>query len=169
MSWYIADTMLRYDKDGVIPLYMFGHQVSTHATHNREEFFNVLHTHTPTNQSTNLLEALSRAFDDHLHSPDRMLFLVITDGQPNTGQEGEIKRLLSARLPPVDPTGDRVNLLFIRIGDDPGAIRFLQDLDDCKAVGSWVDTKSDNAIYQMGPENVIVNAFFEHLDSQIQS
>lgn len=160
--------MLRYDKDGEIPMYMFGNQVSSHVARSREEFFQVLNTHTPTNQTTNLLEALRRAFDVHLHSPDRMLFLVITDGQPNAGQEREIQRLIKGRVPPVDPAGDRVNLLFVRVGDDPGAIKFLSDLDDCASIGQWVDTKSDNAIYRMGPENVIVNSFYEHLDAHFQ-
>lgn len=128
----------------------------------------VLNTHTPTNQSTNLLEAMQVAFNDQLMKPDPLLFLIITDGQPNPGQEKEIKRLIKARLPAVDPTGDRVNILFIRIGDDQGAITFLKNLDDCKSIGDWVDTKSDNAVYQMGPENILMNAIFEHLDGQFQ-
>ena len=66
-----------------------------------------------------------------------------------------------------DPGGDRLNVLFIRIGDDPGAIDFLQDLDDCARIGDNVDTKSDNEAFVLGPRCLVLNAIFEHLEGDM--
>eukprot|EP00906_Rhabdomonas_costata_P011856 RCo016860 len=163
---YLADSLMEYDKDKTLPIIFFGYHASEVVLTDTGEFLTAVKQHAPTRETTNLLEALTLGFDRHINRQDNVLFIVLTDGAPDAGQEPQIKKLIQKRLARADPKGTRLNVLFIRFGDDPGAIRFLQDLDDCREVGQNVDTKSDNAMYAMGPKNLIVNAIHEHLDAQ---
>ena len=113
-----------------------------------------------------MYDAMVLAFDRYANDLENVLFIVLTDGEPISGQHDRIKQLIQQRLTRSDPKGNRLNMLFIRFGDDQGAIRFLRDLDDCQEISQTVDTKSDNAMYQMGPKNLILNAIHEHLDAQ---
>eukprot|EP00386_Alphamonas_edax_P011707 GDKI01036888.1.p3 GENE.GDKI01036888.1~~GDKI01036888.1.p3 ORF type:complete len:146 (-),score=41.57 GDKI01036888.1:227-664(-) len=118
--------------------------------------------------STNLFAALDHAFNHHIPADraTKVLFIVLTDGQPD--DESSVKRIIEQKVSRVDPKGEWLNILFIRIGDAPGAIRFLEDLDDCREIGGNVDVKSDNQVYEMGPQNLILNAIFEHLEGPRQ-
>ena len=149
-------------------MYLFSSEVKHLQARSRNDLIEKLHSRSP-GGTTNLLGALEYAFREELptYSHDEgILFIVMTDGEPDSGQAPRIQRLIRDKLPPLDPSGDRLNVLFIRFGDDPSAIKFLQNLDDCREIGAWVDTKSDNAVYEMGPDNLIANAIYEHLDSQ---
>ena len=163
---YLSEALLEYDKDRSLPLIFFGYHAVELVATNKDEFFAVVKEHAPTQETTNMLEALTLAFDRHVNEEENVLFVVLTDGAPNAGQEPEIKRLIFDRLTKADHEGKRLNSLFLRFGDDPAAINFLKDMDDCEEIGDNVDTKSDNAMYAMGPKNLIVNAIHEHLDAE---
>lgn len=167
-SLYLADTMLRHDKDGLVPVYFFSSQFVEVGVRTREELFAQLSRVRP-GGGTNLLGVLKAAFAKHASREQNTLFVVLTDGQPDAGQNRHIKNLISNTMPKLDPSGNCLNVLFIRIGDDNGAIKFLQELDDCPEIGDWVDTKADNDIYQYGPENLLTNAIYEHLEAEFGS
>ncbi|KAG2392446.1 hypothetical protein C9374_012698 [Naegleria lovaniensis] len=164
---YLAESVFEYDANGSVPIFFFDDQVVEYQATNIGQMLVSFRNHRP-GGSTNLLDALKMAFDRHLNNHENILFIVFTDGSPNSGQEPKILDLIYNRVVKSDPTGNRVNVLFIRHGDDSGAIEFLRHLDDCKKVGENVDTKSDNAIFAMGPKNVILNAIYEHLDAQFK-
>ena len=113
-----------------------------------------------------MFAALEMAFNRDLSH--RILFIVLTDGEADNDQKPLIKRLIELRLTHHDLAGDRLNVLFVRIGDDFKARMFLRDLDDCREIGQSVDTKTDNLIYEMGPRNMILNAIHEHLDDRFK-
>lgn len=167
---YIAESLFARSSHPHIPLYLFSSLVQHTMVSNRNQLVDKLHRLTPSG-TTNLLGALQLAFSTELpkYRPDHgILFIVMTDGEPNPGQERAIQTLIAQKLPPLDPSGDRLNVLFIRFGDDPTAVRFLRSLDDCAQIGAWVDTKSDDAVYAMGPDNLIANAIYEHMDQHYQ-
>ena len=163
LVWYLAESMFYYDKDGRIPLIFFGDDVVQTEVHNCHELYNYFYTYRPTTETTNLYAALRAAFFNCV-TDENTLFLVVTDGCPNVGQESQIKDLIFECITRKDVGGNRLNVLFLRIGDDSGAIRFLQDLDDCVKIGENVDTKSDNEAYSYGPKALMLNAIYEHLE-----
>ncbi|KAG2374351.1 hypothetical protein C9374_010921 [Naegleria lovaniensis] len=165
---YLAESVFEYDANGSVPIFFFDNNVVEEEATSIGQMLVKFRNHKPQNGSTNMLEALRMAFDRHLNNRENILFIVFTDGCPNAGQEIKILDLIHKKVVKSDPTGNRVNILFIRHGDDQGAIEFLQYLDDCQLIGENVDTKSDNAIFAMGPKNVILNAIFEHLDEEFK-
>ena len=168
LVWYLAESMFYYDKDGRIPVVFFGDSAVQTEVHNCYELYDQFYRNRPTTETTNLYAALRTAFFN-CATEENTLFLVVTDGCPNAGQESQIKDLIFECITRKDPSGNRLNVLFLRIGDDSGAIRFLQDLDDCVKVGENVDTKSDNEAFAMGPKPLILNAIFEHLETKSAS
>jgi hypothetical protein len=160
---YLIETMLKHDKDGAIPVIFFSSRIDHQVVTSPAELVQAFKNHPP-NGSTNLLQALEMSFAKYAGPSESVLFVVFTDGQPDPGQPRPIKNLIRQRLTTADPTGNRLNVLFIRMGDDPSAIRFLQDLDDCQEIGDWVDTKADNDVYRLGPESLLINAIFENLE-----
>lgn len=165
---YMAESIFEYDKDGQIPIVFFGDRAEHVVVDSIGKMMVQFKKRKPA-ESTNMYDALKLAFDRELKEADNTLFIMFTDGAPNPGQEPHIKTLIHDRLSKRDPKGARLNILFLRLGDDEKAMAFLQDLDDCAEIGENVDTKSDNAMYAMGPKNLMLNAIHEHLDAQYQS
>ena len=161
---YLVDSLFQYDKDGKIPVVFFGDESEEVIATSVDQLLDSFKSRRPTNECTNLLSALNLAFARHV-TGEPTLFICFTDGCPNRGQEPHIKSAIHHFLSTNDPPGERLNILFLRVGDDPGAIAFLRDLDDCPEIGNNCDTKSDNAMYAMGPKNLILNAIHEHLDA----
>ena len=162
---YLVDSLFEYDKDGKIPVVFFGDESEEIIASSIPQLLDLFKTRRPTEECTNLLSAVNLAFARHV-TGENTLFICFTDGCPNRGQEPHIKSTIQHFLSSDDPSGERLNILFLRVGDDPGAIAFLQDLDDCPEIRNNCDTKPDNAIYVMGPKNLILNAIHEHLDAQ---
>jgi len=164
---YISDTIFRYDKDGEIPVIFFGDSAKQTKVRSSQELFDQFESNIPNNETTNMLAALHTAFSENISNPaENTIFIVVTDGSPNDGQETKIKGLIYDQVSRRDPSGEKLNVLFLRVGDDEGAIRFLQDMDDCVRIGENVDTKSDNEAYELGPKNLILNGIFEHLEDK---
>lgn len=163
---YLSESMFKYDKDGEIPVIFFDHKIEEVLVHNPNELMNAFNNRLPNNGTTNLFSALEYGFKKYIDM-QHTLFIVITDGQPDSGQESRIEELIYNKLTLNDPQGDRFNVLFLRIGDDPGAKAFLQRMDDSDYIGKNVDTKEDDALYKHGPDNLILNAITEHLDSTL--
>ena len=169
VSKYLAESIFEYDADGKVPVVFFSNTVKTEVVSNSNQLFTAFNKYIP-DSGTNLLGALQTAFSNYATDPTQnTLFIILTDGAPAHGQEPEIQKLIKNTLTAWDPSGRRLNALFIRIGDNIHAVKYLKRLDKCKEIGENVDTKSDNLVYQMGPKNLILNAIYEHLDDQFPS
>jgi hypothetical protein len=97
-----------------------------------------------------------------LNDVDIFLFIVFTDGVPDDTHQ--VASFIQQEIYRRDPEGDRINILFLRFGDDPGALKFLQDQDDHPVYGGNVDHKSDNAPYVLGPKLLVLNALEEEIE-----
>ena len=168
---YLAESIFEYDADGHVPLVFFGHEATSVEAKSIGQMLLSFKKEKPTNETTNLVSALQLAFEKY-SSPssedEKILFIVLTDGSPNSGQEPVVEKIIEENLKKNGIKDEALNILFVRIGDDPGAVQFLNNLDNSTCVGDVVDTKSDNMVYQMGPKNLILNAIFEHLDKEYQ-
>lgn len=174
---FLASEFFNLDSDGSIPIFFFESRVEEVTVRSVDDMERAFLARSPTG-STNLLGALEMAFSRHLNDSDKTIFVVFTDGEPNPGQVPRIKQLIEDKVVSScrrynntgsDTIGNRVNILFIRHGDERSAIRFLQDLDDCQEIGDFVDTKSDNAVFKMGATLTILNAIHEHYDHHFQN
>lgn len=112
--------------------------------------------------STALHLALNESLRE-LNDVDNFLYIVFTDGVPD--DPAAISKFNSQEIYGRDPKGDRINILYLRFGDDPGAIKFLQDEDDHRVYGGNVDVKSDNAAYLLGPKLLVLNAIYEKIEN----
>ena len=161
---YLAESIYEYDADGVVPLVFFGNDANIVEAKGVGQMLVAFKKNKPPREPTNLVSALQTAFEKYStpqKDGERILFIVLTDGAPNAGQPEQVKQLIKENI-----TKKTLNILFVRIGDDPGAVNFLEHLDNCAEIGDSVDTKSDNMMHKMGPKNLILNAIFEHLDKE---
>jgi hypothetical protein len=152
--------LIQYDKDHQIPCYFFNDKIKEEVFSDPNKIIATLRSYKP-GGSTNLAGALEAAAS-RLNDLDNYLLIVFTDGVPDDVQA--VYNVIHQSVYTADPSGNRINVLFVRFGDDPGAIRFLQDIDDHALLGGSVDTKSDNAAYLMGPELLVLNGVFEHVE-----
>ena len=142
----LGETAYRVDTNG-IPFISFGNTVKEVQTRNPNDLLNAFRAYAPSNEATNLHDALKHAFKkyakkDDVESGKRTLFVVITDGEPSNFSKNprkqqdptwafqKIRKTIYKHLVKKDPHGDFLNLLFIRVGDDPKAITFLKWLDE---------------------------------------
>jgi Mg-chelatase subunit ChlD len=77
--------------------------------------------------STPLAEALTVAFKMAGKSPKKDMIVVYTDGVPD--DEQAVKKVILNQANS-QATDDALTVLFVQVGDDAGATKFLQDLDD---------------------------------------
>jgi hypothetical protein len=154
--------MFNYDKDGSIPVYFFNKKVYKETFTDPNRLVATARTYRPKG-TTRLGHALRRAARDNIDANSNTLFIVFTDGAPDN--LAEVESFLSNKIHKADPDGQRLNVLFVRFGEDEGAIQFLQDLDDHSVFGGNVDTKSANAAFFLGPKLLILNGIYEHLEN----
>lgn len=112
---------------------------------------------------TDFVPVLKDAFEKHFKGERPTTILVVTDGEPSTGTQGqkELAKLLietSNRL-----EGDaELAVSFFQIGRDPGASQFLKKLDDdLQSAGAKydiVDTKTFDDLENMSIEDVLLAA-----------
>lgn len=152
--------LFKYDKDQKIPCYFFNHNVERIEITDPNILIAQARRHPPSG-STALHLAFQTSLQD-LNDVDNFLYIVFTDGAPDnpTAVEQFIKNEIYGR----DPGGDRINILFLRHGDDRGAMQFLENMDDHPVFGGNVDTKSDNAAFALGPKFLVLNAIFEEIE-----
>jgi len=153
--------LFSFDKDGKIPCYFFNDKVHSMVFDDPTKLVATARTYRP-GGTTNLAGALKQAAKDNLDDKQNFLFIIFTDGVPNS--QSDVEKFIKKKIYKKDPKGDRINLLFVRFGDDEGAIRFLEDMDDHPTFGDNVDTKSDNAAYFLGPKLLVLNGIYEHLE-----
>ena len=151
----------KFDKDGKIPVYFFNNEVKKVDITDPNLLIAQVRMMKP-GGSTAMHLALKQAVNDQINDIDNILFIVFTDGVPDDTRA--VATIIENDIYRKDPRGDRLNILFVRFGDDRGAIQFLNDQDDHPVYGESVDHKSDNAAYILGPKLLVLNALYERIE-----
>ena len=113
------------DQDG-LGLVLFGRQVESLDGVTADKAREVFASHGPRG-STPLAEALDAAFALAGKSDKKDMIIVFTDGVPDD-REAAAKRIVAQANSQAND--DDCTVLFIQVGDDAAATRYLQSLDD---------------------------------------
>lgn len=113
------------DQDG-LGLVLFGRQVESFDGVTADKAREVFAAHGPRG-STPLAEALDAAFALAGKSDKKDMIIVFTDGVPDD-REAAAKRIVAQANNQAND--DDCTVLFIQVGDDAAATRYLQSLDD---------------------------------------
>jgi uncharacterized protein with von Willebrand factor type A (vWA) domain len=112
---------------GSLNLVIFSdNQIKTYPNSNSYQVASAFKYNEP-NGGTPLTEALQAAMSSLKDSTKKKFIMVFTDGEPNNRQS--LKDLI-IRQANSQATDDEMTILFIQVGNDSGATKFLQDLDD---------------------------------------
>lgn len=149
-----ARDICKIDADG-IGLVFFGAQVEAHDgvdAKKVEERFNS----TSPRGSTPLAEALTAALAMAGKSAKKDFICVYTDGAPDDPEA--VKRVIRDAAAKQNSDED-LTILFVQVGTDPGAARFLQTLDDgLNAKFDIVDAKSQAEADKFGSAAELIAA-----------
>lgn len=77
--------------------------------------------------STNLAAALEEAFNKKFAAGKKAIILVLTDGVPDS--QSAVKDSITKAANKLE-RDEEIGIQFVQIGDDAGAAKFLNDLDD---------------------------------------
>jgi hypothetical protein len=121
----IAAELGKFDSDG-IDIVVFGGSVDLFEGVSAEKVNSVFASRGPRG-STPLAEALQVVADKHMQSGKNTVALVFTDGAPDNQQAAEDVIVKTANAQDKD---EAISFLFIQIGTDPGAAKFLEHLDN---------------------------------------
>ena len=167
----IIDTVFEYDTDGRVPVYLFDDQVEflgecTNSSHVK----GVFESHKPRG-TTDLAQCLDIAMKTYSgkNRPDYSIvpgttYIVVLDG--NTDDNEAVKNIIRHYADPASgyiENHTQIGISFVQIGSDPGATRFLQDLDDgIEGVPDIVDTKKDSFVMKKGgTDKLLFDAIFD--------
>ena len=127
------------DQDG-LGLVLFGRQVESFDGVTADKAREVFASHGPRG-STPLAEALDAAFALAGKSDKKDMIIVFTDGVPDD-REAAAKRIVAQANSQAND--DDCTVLFIQVGDDAAATRYLQSLDDALSGAKFdiVDVKT---------------------------
>ena len=112
---------------------------------------------------TDFVPVLTDVFNKHFSGDKPTTVLVVTDGQPSDGVDGQkaLAKLLVNTANKIEADND-LAVQFIQIGEDPEASRFLKKLDDelqgAGAKFDIVDTKTCDDLETMSLEEVLLAA-----------
>ena len=167
----LVDAVFKYDDDGRVPLYLFDDQVEfVGECTSSSQVKGVFESYKPRG-TTKLAECLDLAMKTYLpknRSDSEFLpgstFIVILDGTCDNKEA--VKTVIRHYADPASgyiKSHTDAAISFLRIGDDPGAIQFLQELDDgSPEYPDIIDTKADNFIYQKGgAQKLLYDAVFD--------
>lgn len=113
------------DDDG-ITLILFNSRATVHDSVTADKVKETFSKNRP-GGSTNLADALKKAFEKKFAAGKNAIVLVLTDGVPDSQSE-VVKAIIDASNK--IERDEQLAVQFIQIGDDPGAAKFLQKLDD---------------------------------------
>lgn len=114
-----------YDADG-IDIVVFGGDVKVHEGVTSAKVADLFATRAPRG-STPLADALSAIVTKQKRTGKNTVAIVFTDGDPDS-QEAAVKVITNAAN--AIEKDEALTFLFVQIGDDPGAGKFLAFLDD---------------------------------------
>jgi hypothetical protein len=156
--------LINYDKDKTLPCYFFNSTVKRIEIKDPNLLVAQVRQEKPSG-GTAMHLALQQSTQE-LNDVDNFLYIIFTDGIPD--DKHAVETFINHEVRGRDPSGDRINLLFVRFGDDEGAIQFLEYLDDHPVFGENVDTKSDNAAFYLGPKLLVLNGIYEEIENDPQ-
>jgi len=123
---YLAPHITKLDPDGV-KVFFFNHNWKKYENiRTAGEVMDMFSKERP-GGSTDLAKVLKKALEEHFESGKDETILVVTDGQPNS--EPEVKDVIIKATKKMKLDSE-LSISFIQIGDDYGAAKFLQALDD---------------------------------------
>ena len=123
----LAPAVCKADPDGVT-VYFFSDNFSKETGIRDERVVNQLFNRYRPGGSTDLAGVLRKAFREHFDNGAKPeTILVITDGEPNSQPAVENEIIQCTRRLRDD---DELSVSFIQIGEDPGARKFLKNLDN---------------------------------------
>lgn len=122
----LVSELARVDNDG-IDLITFGGSNVTHVSGVKDTVGVEQAFERRASGGTPTAEALAKAFEVAGKSDKPDFIVVITDGIPD--DEGRVKQVITEQANKQE-TDEELSVLFIQIGNDPDATKFLTDLDD---------------------------------------
>jgi hypothetical protein len=156
----LAPYICRFDPDGV-DLYFFDHDfVKISNVKSAQEVGSLFDTYRPRG-STDLARVLHAAFADHFAGTrGATTILVVTDGAPNS--KPEVERVIKRAAGSMERDAE-LSVSFIQVGNDSGATRFLQRLDDDLSDAKFdiVDTLTTAQCKTMSFNELIANSIYD--------
>lgn len=120
----IASELHKHDSDG-IDVVVFGATTDVHRNVTPEKVLEIFAARSPRG-STPLAEAIAE-IDKLNDDGKKSVALVFTDGEPDS-QQAAIEKIVA--IADKQETDEAFTMLFVQIGDDAGAAKFLAHLDD---------------------------------------
>jgi hypothetical protein len=156
----LAPYICRFDPDGV-DLFFFDHDfVKIGNVKSSQEVGSLFDTYRPRG-STDLARVLHAAFADHFSGTrGATTILVVTDGAPNS--KPEVERIIKRAAASMERDAE-LSVSFIQVGNDSGATRFLQRLDDDLSDAKFdiVDTVTTGQCKSMSFNELIANSIYD--------
>lgn len=155
MAFGIATEVNKYDSDG-IDVVVFGGNVEMHTGVTPEKVSSIFASRSPRG-STPLAEALQKVVTKQQTSGKNTVAIIFTDGEPDN-QEAAAKIIVNASKN--IHKDEALTFLFVQIGDDAGASRYLTFLDEGLPGAKFdiVDTVPAPVADKMDPIDLIIKA-----------
>lgn len=115
----------KVDDDGITVITFSSHAKVVDGVH--ADKVHEIFTNEQPGGSTNLTEALNKAFEKKFSSTKAAIILVMTDGAPD--DEAGVHKAIVDAAAKCQKDSD-IGILFVQIGDDAGAAKFLDSLDN---------------------------------------
>ncbi len=115
----------QYDDDG-LTLISFNSHVETFDGVKADKVHELFTTQGPSG-STNLADALDAAWAKKWASPKKAIVVVVTDGEPNS--QSAVEKSIIGATNKIE-SDSQLNVLFIQVGEDPAAAKYLDHLDN---------------------------------------
>ncbi|MDQ3234302.1 MAG: VWA domain-containing protein [Pseudobdellovibrionaceae bacterium] len=157
----VARKCQELDPDG-IDLYTFNTRFQFFPNTTAEKVAQIFREVSPMG-GTDFIPVLTDAFEKHFQSDRPSTILIVTDGEPSTGTQGQkdLARLLVSTANLLEGDAE-LAVSFFQIGQDKGAAAFLRKLDDeLQSAGAKfdiVDTKTFEDLETRSIEDILLAA-----------
>lgn len=131
----------QYDDDGLTVISFNSHVTVQDGV--KADAVHELFTKEGPGGSTNLAEALDAAWAKKWASPKKAIVVVVTDGEPNS--QTAVEQSIIGATNKIE-SDSQLNVLFIQVGEDPAAAKYLDHLDNSLKGAKWdiVNTMSED-------------------------
>jgi Mg-chelatase subunit ChlD len=152
----VAREISAIDSDGITVVMFGGSDVKYYENVNADKVAEVFASNRPSG-STPLTEALDVTFKLSEESGKKDFIIVFTDGVPDDG--AAVAKTIIAKTNRM-MADDECTVLFVQVGDDASATKYLSGLDDNLKGAKFdiVDAKSQAEAESMTVEDLILNA-----------
>lgn len=159
----VARKIQELDPDG-IDVYTFNKTFRHFPNTTADKVAEIFRTSGP-GGGTDFVPVLTDVFKKHFSKADDRptTVVVVTDGEPSSGVDGQkaVAKLIVENANKLEADAD-FGLLFLQIGDDPGATAFLKKLDDdlqrAGAKFDIVDSKTADDLENISIEELLLAA-----------